>query len=76
MALYVFTVHASVVGLAMVPVLHRFDDPRKSRHWSRFVLVIVLMVSLAMLCTGLVGALTELCGGLPPKRSIIEHPFW
>jgi len=76
MGLYVFGVHASVVGLAMLPVIHRFDDPRKSRHWSRFVLVIVLVVGLTMLCTGLMGALTKLCGGLPPKRSIIKHPFW
>ena len=70
MALYVFAVHASVVGLAMVPVIHRFDDPSKSRHWSRFVLVIVLVVGLTMLCTGLMGALTKLCGGLPPE---VDH---
>ena len=76
MALYVFAVHASVVGLAMVPVIHRLDDPNKSRHWSRFVLVIVLVVGLTMLCTGLMGAFTNLFGGLPPKKSIVEHPFW
>jgi hypothetical protein len=52
MALYVFAVHASVVGLAMVPLIHRFDDLNKSRHWSGFVLVIVLVVGLTMLCTG------------------------
>jgi hypothetical protein len=38
--------------------------------------VIVLVVGLTMLCTGLMGAFTNLFGGLPPKSSIIAHPFW
>ena len=76
MGLWVFAVHASVVGLAMIPVIHRFDDPAKSRHWSRFPVAVVLMVALAILGCYLMAHLTSLFGGLPPKRSIVEHPFW
>ena len=34
MALYVFAVHASVVGLAMVPVIHRLVDPNRVQSAS------------------------------------------
>ena len=74
--LYVFTVHGSVVGLAMAPLLQRFDAPEKSRSWLRFPVVIALMVSLAFAGCWLVQAVASLFGGLPPKRSIVEHPFW
>lgn len=40
------------------------------------MLVIGLVVGLCIACTGLMGRLTLLFGGLPPKRSIIEHPLW
>ncbi len=76
MGVYVLAVHGSAVGLAMVPVLHRFDAPTKSRHPARFLVVVVLMVSLAVAGTWLAGALALLAGGLPPKRSIVEHPYW
>jgi len=76
MGLYVFAVHASVVGLALIPVIHRLDDPAKSRNWSRFPVVVVLAVALAILGCDLMARLTVLFGGLPPKRSIVEHPFW
>jgi len=76
MALYLFLVHCSFLGAAMAPVLHQFDRPDKSRHWVRYVLVIVLVVALCIICTALMGWLTKLFGGLPPKRSIIEHPLW
>jgi hypothetical protein len=74
--LYVFTVHGSVVGLAMAPLLQRFDAPEKSRSWLRFPVVVALMVSLAFAGCWLVQAVASLFGGLPPKRSIVEHPFW
>jgi hypothetical protein len=74
--LYVFTVHGSAVGLAMAPLLERFDVPEKSRSWLRFPIVIVLMVSLAFAGCWLVQVVASLVGGLPPKRSIVEHPFW
>lgn len=74
--LYVFTVHGSVVGLAMAPLLQRFDAPEKSRSWLRFPVVIALMVGLAFAGCWLVQAVASLFGGLPPKRSIVEHPFW
>lgn len=76
MAVYLFLVHGSFLGAAIAPVLHQFDRPDKSRHWIRYVLVIVLVVGLSIVCTGLMGWLTLLFGGLPPKRSIIEHPLW
>jgi hypothetical protein len=73
---YVFTVHGSIAGLALLPTLRRFDKPEQSRSWVRFPLVIALMVGLAFLGCGLVQALAFLFGGLPAKQSIIEHPFW
>jgi hypothetical protein len=76
MGLWVFAVHASVVGLALIPVIHRLDNPAKSRHWSRFPMVVVLVITLVILGCDLMGRVTLLFGGLPPKRSIIEHPFW
>ncbi len=75
LGLYVFTVHGSVVGLAMSPLLPRFDAPGKSRSWLRFPVVIALMVSLAFAGCWLVQGVAFLFGGLPPRRSIIEHPF-
>lgn len=74
--LYVCAVHGSAAGLAVLPVLSRFDAPERSRRWVRFPLVIALMVGGAFLGTFLIGTLAGLFGGLPPKRSIIEHPFW
>jgi hypothetical protein len=73
---YVFAVHGSVVGLAMVPVIERFAQPARSRHWVRFPVVAALMVGLAFAGCWLVGVLALPFGGLPPKRSILEHPLW
>lgn len=76
MGAYVLAVHGSAVGLAMIPVIHRFDAPENSRHWSRFLVVMVLMVGLAFVGTQVAAWLTLPFGGLPPPRSIREHPFW
>jgi len=76
MGLYVALVHGSTIGIALAPILHRFDDPKKSRHWSRFPLVIVLVVILVVVGCELMARLTLPFGGLPSKRSIVEHPFW
>lgn len=76
LGLYVFAVHGSAAGLAMVPVLQRLDAPARSRSWLRFPVVIALMVGLAFAGCWLVQAVASLFGGLPPKRDIIEHPFW
>ncbi len=76
LGVYVFVVHGSIIGLALAPVIDRFDLPQKSRHWVRFPVVIALMVSLAFVGTWLVSAFALLFGGLPAKRSIVEHPFW
>jgi hypothetical protein len=76
LGLYVFLVHGSAVGLAMVPVLHRLDRPERSRHIVRFVVVVALMVGLAFAGTWLASTLTLPFGGLPPKQSITEHPLW
>lgn len=73
---YVFAVHGSVTGLAFAPLVSRFEELQKSRHWARFPVVIALMVCLAFLGTWLIGACALLFGGLPDKRSIVEHPFW
>ena len=73
---YVFTVHGSIAGLALLPTLRRFDTPAQSRSWLRIPLIIALMVGLAFLGCGLVQAVAFLFGGLPAKRSIIAHPFW
>jgi hypothetical protein len=76
LGLYVFVVHGSGVGLAMAPILDRFTTPEKSRSWLRFPVVIAMMVSLAFAGCWLVQAAASCFGGLPPKRSIVEHPFW
>ena len=74
--LYVFLVHGSAVGLAMTPIVHRFEGPAKSSHWARVPLVVALMVGFAFAGCWLVGGISLAFGGLPPKRSIVEYPFW
>lgn len=74
--LFVCAVHGSAVGLALTPILHRFDEPSRSQSWVRFAVVSVLMVGLAFVGTALVEIVMRGFGGLPPKRSIVEHPFW
>lgn len=74
--LYVFLVHGSAAGLGLLPVLHRYDSPDTTRSWVRFPLAVALMVGLAFLGSLAVGTIALLFGGLPPKRSIVEHPFW
>ena len=76
MGVYVAAVHGSVVGIVMAPVVHRFDDPFRSRHWTRFPVVIALVVVLVIVGCDVASRLTVPFGGLPPKRSIVEHPFW
>ncbi len=76
LGVYVFVVHGSITGSAFASLIDRFDLPHRSRHWVRFPVVIALMVSLAFVGTWLVNALALLLGGLPTKRSIVEHPFW
>ena len=76
LGVYVFAVHGSVTGLAFAPLASRFDEPTKSRHWGRFPVVIALMVCLAFMGTWLISICALLFGGLPGKRSIVEHPFW
>jgi hypothetical protein len=76
MGVYVFAVHGSAVGLAMVPILPQFDQGNRSRHWVRFPIVIGLMVAFAFAGCWLIGVLALPFGGLPPKRSIVEHPLW
>jgi len=76
MGVYVAAVHGSVVGIALAPIVHRYDDSGKSRHWMRYPLVIVLVVVLVIVGCQLMALLTLPFGGLPPKRSIVEHPLW
>jgi hypothetical protein len=74
--IYVFLVHGSAVALAIIPIEVEADSTKRSGHWTRFPIVIALMVSLAFAGCAIVGLVAELFGGLPPKRSIVEHPFW
>lgn len=74
--LFVCVVHGSATGLALNPILHRLDDPAQSRSWARFPVVSALMVGLAFIGTALIEFVMRGFGGLPSKRSIIEHPFW
>jgi hypothetical protein len=76
LGLYVFAVHGSAVGLALVPTASHFDSPAKRRHWVRFPVVIGLMVGLAIVGTWLAAVAWLPFGGLPSKRSIVEHPLW
>jgi hypothetical protein len=76
MGLYVFLVHGSITGIALTPLSAQMDLRRKSRHWVRFPVVIVLMVFLAFAGSSFINLFAESLGGLPPKRSITEHPFW
>jgi hypothetical protein len=73
---YVFLVYGSAAGLAIGPLLHRFNASEKSTSWVRFPLVMALMVALAAAGCLLASAYALPFGGLPPKRSIVEHPFW
>jgi hypothetical protein len=76
LGVYVLAVHGSAVGLALAPILHRFDAPPRSRHWIRFPAVCALMVGLAFAGAWMIGQISLAFGGLPPKRSIVEHPLW
>ena len=76
MGVYVAAVHGSVVGIALAPLVHRFDAPDKSHHWTRFPLVVGLVVVLVFVGCDLMSRLTIPFGGLPSKQSIVEHPFW
>ena len=71
-----FLVHGSAAGVALAPVLHQMERREASRSGARFAVVVVLMVGLAFLGCWLIGAGSLLAGGLPPKRSIIDHPLW
>jgi hypothetical protein len=73
---YVFVVYGSAAGLALAPLVNRFDSPQKSRSWARFPVVIALMFTLSATGTFLIGLCALAIGGLPPKRSIVEHPLW
>ncbi|MFI5455609.1 MAG: hypothetical protein ACHRXM_09175 [Isosphaerales bacterium] len=76
MGLYVFAVHGSAVGLAMVPVVHRLGERSRSRNPIRLLIVCLLMVVLSIVGAQLVSLIALGFGGLPPKRSIVEHPLW
>jgi len=73
---YVFAVHGSAAGLALVPVLHRFDAPGRSERWLRYPAAVALMVGCAFVGAWLAAVATLPFGGLPPKQSIAAHPFW
>lgn len=76
MGLYVFLVHGSITGLALTPLSDRINLQTRSRHWIRFPVVIALMVTLAFAGSWFINMFAQSLGGLPPKRSITEHPFW
>lgn len=73
---YVFLVHGSAVGLAMCFQEKDAHNDQRSGHWIRFPVVVVLMVAGAFAGCAIVDFVAELFGGLPEKRSIIDHPFW
>jgi hypothetical protein len=73
---YVFLVHGSTVGLSLVPIHHRLMSPTASRSPLRFPVAIALMVGGAFLGAWCIAMGAELFGGLPEKRSIVEHPLW
>ncbi|QDV25255.1 hypothetical protein [Aureliella helgolandensis] len=81
---YVFLVHGSIVAIALTPVLRENTvtgagstvRSEQSSHWARYPVVIVLMVALAFAGCAMVELTATLFGGLPEKKSIVEHPFW
>ena len=76
MGAYLLTVYGSVAGLALAPLVNRLDSPEKHRSWVRFPVVIALLVVLGVSGIYLMGLCALAMDGLPPKRSIIEHPLW
>jgi hypothetical protein len=74
--LYVFAVHGAIVGIALSPVIDEDESAARSGHWTRFPVVIALMVGLAFAGCATVNQVADLFGGLPPKQSIVEHPLW
>lgn len=76
---YVFVVHGSIAGIALMPELTEGDGPAtsaKSTNWVRFPVAIILMVGLAFAGCAAVSLVAGLFGGLPEKNSIVEFPFW
>lgn len=76
LGLYVFLVHGSIVGLALLPFGRKLNREGGSKHWVRFVCVVVMMVSFAAVGSWLAVGATLQFGGLLPPRSITDHPLW
>jgi len=56
-------------------MIHSLDES-VGRLLERPEKLVALMVGFAFLGCWLIGLGSLLFGGVPPKRSIVEHPFW
>lgn len=76
LGLYVFAVYGSMAAIAFVFLDRAINASRQGHHWSKYPLAIVLMFVCASLLTVLVHVAAKPLGLIPPKRSIVEHPFF
>lgn len=76
LGLYVFATYGSMAAIPFVLLDRALETPRQSPHWIKYPVAIVLMFVLAWLFTVLVHLAASPLGLIPPKRSIVEHPFF
>ncbi len=76
LGVYVFAVYGSMAAIPFVVMDRAIRSPRQRHHWSKYPLAIVLMFICAWLLTVLVHVAAKPLGLIPPKRSIVEHPFF
>jgi hypothetical protein len=76
LALYVFATYGSMAAIPFV-VLDRAIEPLSHRsHWIKYPVSIVIIAGLAWLLTMLVHLVASPLGLIPPRRSIVDHPFF
>ncbi len=73
---YVFIIYASFTGIAFAPFMRGFDNPARSSHWLRFLLVPALLYAFTHIGVFIVFTISEAMGGLPAPRSALEFPLW
>lgn len=76
MAVYVFVVYGSIMGLAYLAVEGELCHSRQGNHWLKYPAVLLLMCVSSILLTAMVWLVATPLGLIPEHRPIWEHPFF